>query len=144
MQQLAGTLVSFLVLLGTFSTQDEERTPRENLLVSLNVVRIDEEKRRLFVAPAHTHLASNSMTARFVGDVAEALARLRPSWEESWAISFFADAGVAGYRSEAARSRRGASTWAHLYLAEYERETGVLVYFPALPQQRRVVSVPTR
>ena len=106
-------------------------------------MRIDDRNERIFVIAQIGQINTTAKARKLLLILQASLKQCRPDWGRTWAVSFFANAKYAGYKSDenvAALVANG--SWAKGYLAEYERETQRLVLNPAERERIKFLRVP--
>jgi len=109
-----------------------------------NVLRIDETAKRIFVRATEADLVDGPRRERLVREL-DLLVRLcQPGWASEWSASFFSDAASAGYKDDEALAERVESgEWSRAYVGELQRLDSSLIIFPAMPERRRSLPVPS-
>jgi len=102
-----------------------------------NVVRIDAQNERLFIAATPAEVSGADSMIRLVSNATQYIAKCHVNWGSRWSLSVFSDAKYAAYKDEqAVRPYVISGEWATAYLAEYDHGTKKLVRYPAQPEKR--------
>ena len=103
----------------------------------LEVVRVDDRNRRLFVIATAREVETRRLVERTLARSAGYIGSCHPDWADRWSVTLMAERRFAGYKTEPEilpYVKDG--SWSKGYLAEYDRRRSILVRFPLIPARR--------
>ncbi|OLB32001.1 MAG: hypothetical protein DMG41_12305 [Acidobacteria bacterium] len=137
---------AWLFLLVSVPTADPQ-TPSETCKSddAANIVQMDERNERVFAVTSLDRINTVAKARKVLLSLQKTLKQCRPTWGNTWSVSFFSDRKYAGYKHDDNMKpfvRDG--SWSRAYLGEYERVEGKLSLHPADPNRLKFLKVPLR
>jgi hypothetical protein len=126
---------SFILFMGFISPAAGGDCPE------IQVLKFDDHSNRVFVKGSKRELERQVSASKLVDSARARVKTERPEWRV-WSVSFFQDANCAGYKDDPQILER--ACFSQSYLAEYSSETGLYVYRPADPKERKQFSYTPR
>jgi hypothetical protein len=107
-----------------------------------NVVRVDDENKRIFAIGSGNQIATPTKARAFLKPLAKYVSKCQPSWVADWNVSIFTEPTLALYKTEIEnRSLNDTQNWASSYIGEYNSRDQNLVLHPLSPKNKKWLHV---